>query len=361
MKGKKVIVGMSGGIDSSVAAMLLVEQGYDVIGATLEIWAEGEYLEGEWHGRSCCKIGLARYAAERLKIPYYVWEAHKEFRQWVVDEFCQEYLKGRTPNPCIRCNETIKFSLLLEKALSLGADYIATGHYARISYRPANDNYYLRKGIDPEKDQSYFLYRLSQVHLSRIIFPIGNYTKGEVYRMAESLDLPVHEMKESQEVCFVTRRGYQEFISGRIPSSLNPGRFVTSSGEVLGEHRGIAFYTIGQRRGLGISSGERLYVVRIDPASNEIVLGRDEELYAKGLITTDIHTINGESFKEERHLLAKVRYRNEETKVSVVPIGEGRLRIIFDEPQRAITPGQSIVLYEGDMVVGGGIIEESIP
>lgn len=360
MNGKKVIVGMSGGIDSSVAAMLLVEHGYDVIGATLNIWAEGEYLEGDWHGRSCCKIGLARYAAERLKIPYYVLDAHKEFQQWVVDEFCQEYLKGRTPNPCIRCNESIKFSLLLEKALGLGADYIATGHYARISYRYDNDNYYLRKGIDPEKDQSYFLYRLSQEHLSRIIFPIGNYTKGEVYRMAESLDLPVEEIRESQEVCFVTKEGYQGFISGRIPASVNPGRFVTSSGEVLGEHSGIAFYTVGQRRGLGISSGERLYVIRIDPATKEIVLGRDEDLYAKGLIAKDIHIINGEPFKEVRYLLAKSRYRNEETKVSVTRIGEGRLRIIFDEPQRAITPGQSIVLYEDDTVVGGGIIEESI-
>lgn len=363
MKGKKVVVGMSGGIDSSVAAMLLAEQGYDVIGATLKIWAEGEYTGGEWHERSCCKIGLARYAAERLKIPYYVWDAHREFQKWVVDEFCQEYMRGRTPNPCIRCNEMVKFSLLLEGALCLGADHIATGHYARVCYNPVDDGYHLRKGIDYEKDQSYFLYRLSQDQLSRIIFPIGDYTKAEVSKMAERLDIPVDEMKESQEVCFVTQEGYQEFISGRMPSSKKPGKFVTSSGEVLGEHNGVAFYTIGQRRGLGISSGERLYVVSIDPAANEIVLGRDDDLFAKGLIARDIHMMSGEPFKETRYLSVKIRYRMEETKAYVTPVsgaGEGCLRVMFEKLQRAITPGQSIVFYEGDIVLGGGIIEKCI-
>ncbi len=360
VKGKKVVVGMSGGVDSSVAAMLLVEQGYDVIGATLKIWGEGEYLDGEWHERSCCKIGLARYAAERLNIPYYIWDAHQEFQQWVVDEFCREYVSGRTPNPCIRCNERVKFSLLLEKAMNLGADYIATGHYARISYDPVSHRYSLRKGLDPDKDQSYFLYRLSQDQLSGIILPIGGYTKAEVSLMAESLDLPMEEMRESQEVCFVTQEGYQEFIASHIPSSISSGKFVSSSGKVLGEHKGVAFYTIGQRRGLNIAAGERRYVVNINAGRNEIVLGRNEDLYARGLVATDIHIISGEPFKDTRTLHARIRYRSEASKAAAVPAGEGRLRIIFEEPQWAITPGQSVVFYEDDLVVGGGIIERGI-
>ena len=360
MKGKKVVVGMSGGIDSSVAAMLLVEQGYEVIGATLKIWGEGEYLDGEWHDRSCCKIGLARYAAERLKIPYYIWDAQKEFQQYVVDEFCREYINGRTPNPCIRCNEKVKFSLLLEKAKNIGADYIATGHYSRVSFSPEENRYLLKKGLDTDKDQSYFLYRLSQAQLSRMVFPIGEYTKAEVTLMAESLDLPVEEIKESQEVCFVTQEGYQEFIASHVPASISPGKFVTSKGEVLGEHKGIAFYTIGQRRGLKIAAGERRYVVSIDAASNHIVLGRSEELYSKGLIASDIHTISGEPFKDTRCLDVRIRYRNATSKAIVTPVGEGCIRVIFEEPQWAVTPGQSVVFYEDDIVAGGGIIERRI-
>lgn len=361
MKGKKVLVGMSGGIDSSVAAMLLTEQGYEVIGATLRIWGEDEYLDGEWHERSCCKIGLARYAAERLKIPYYVWDAHEKFQQGVVDDFCREYLNGRTPNPCIRCNERVKFSLLLERAAELGADYIATGHYARVNYDRMSEKYILKKGMDSDKDQSYFLYRLTQDQLSKIILPLGDYTKAEVTEIAEALDLPVAEIRESQEVCFVTQEGYQEFIAHRIPVSVNPGRFVTYSGKFLGEHKGIAFYTIGQRKGLRVAAGERLYVLSINPGTNEIVLGRDEDLYSNGLIATDIHMVNGEPLRETRRLLAQIRYRSKAYKALVIPVGEGRLKVIFDEPQWAITPGQSVVFYEDDTVAGGGIIEACPP
>lgn len=360
MKRKKVVVGMSGGIDSSVAAMLLVEQGYEVIGATLKIWGEGEYLDGDWHARSCCKIGLARYAAERLKIPYHVWDAHEEFQKWVVEEFCREYVRGKTPNPCIRCNERVKFALLLEKAVAFGADAIATGHYARISYNPVDYRYALKKGLDPEKDQSYFLYRLSQNQLSKILFPLGDYTKAEVSVMAESLDLPAEEMRESQEVCFVTQEGYQEFIADRIPAAVNPGKFVTSKGQALGEHKGIAFYTVGQRRGLKVAAGERLYVVNIDSRRNEIVLGKNKDLYSTGLIATDIHIISGEPLKDTTYLHASIRYRNEASKALVTPIGDGRLRVIFEKPQWAITPGQSVVFYDDDIVVGGGIIEGRI-
>lgn len=360
MKGKKVVVGMSGGIDSSVAALLLVEQGYEVIGATLKIWGEGEYLDGEWHARSCCKIGLARFAAERLKIPYYIWDVHQEFQQRVVNDFCQEYLKGRTPNPCIRCNEKIKFSLLLEKALDLDADYIATGHYARITHNLLDQRYYLRKGLDLDKDQSYFLYRLTQDQLSKILFPLGDYTKTEVSGMAESMDLPVEEIRESQEVCFVTQEGYQGFLSSHVPESAAPGKFVSSSGEVLGEHKGIAFYTVGQRRGLKISAGERLYVVSINARTNEIVLGRDKDLFTGGLIATDIHMVSGEPLRETRQLQASVRYRNKPVEAVVIPIGDGRVRVLFEEPQWAVTPGQSVVFYDKDIVIGGGIIEKGI-
>lgn len=360
MQNKKVLVGMSGGIDSSVTAMLLKKQGFDVIGATLKIWEEGEYLDGEWHERSCCKIGLARFAAENLKIPYYVWDAYKEFKQAVVDDFCSEYLKGRTPNPCIRCNEMVKFSLLLEKAAEIGADYVATGHYARIVYSPEDNKYHLKKGLDNEKDQSYFLYRLSQDMLSKIRFPLGELTKKEVAGMAELLDLPVDEIRESQEVCFVTQKGYQEFISNRIPESMNPGNFVSSSGKVLGQHKGVAFYTIGQRKGLGVATGERLYVTHIDTVKNEIVLGTDDDLSATGLIASHIHTISGESFIKPGKLFAKIRYRNKPVPVFVNPVDGKSVEVVFENPQRAVTPGQSVVFYDEDEVIGGGIIEESI-
>jgi tRNA-specific 2-thiouridylase len=357
---KKIVVGLSGGIDSSVAALLLVEQGYEVIGATLRIWGEGEYLHGEWHDRSCCKTGLARYAAEQLKIPYYIWDAHKEFKECVVDDFCKEYAKGRTPNPCTKCNEKIKFSLLREKALGIGADYIATGHYARVSYDQSRNRYFLKKGLDPHKDQSYFLHRLTQDQLSGIIFPVGNYTKSEVTKIAESLDLPVSEMRESQEVCFVTHEGYREFIRERVPTAINTGHFVSSTGTVLGEHDGIPFYTIGQRRGLKISAGERLYVLNIDAQKNEVVLGSEKELFAKGLIATDIHIISGEQLKEGELYYTKIRYRSEAVKAMVIPVGEGRTKVLFEEPQRAVTPGQSVVFYDNDVLVGGGIIEKSL-
>lgn len=360
MNKKKVVVGLSGGIDSSVAALLLVEQGYEVIGATLRIWGEEDYLEGEWHDRSCCKTGLARFAAEQLKIPYYIWDAHKEFKECVVDDFCNEYSKGRTPNPCTKCNEKIKFALLREKARSIGADYVATGHYARVCHDQYRNRYVLKKGLDQHKDQSYFLYRLTQDQLSGIIFPLADYTKSEVTKIAESLDLPVTEMRESQEVCFVTHEGYREFIKEHVTTAINTGHFVSATGAVLGEHDGIPFYTIGQRRGLKISVGERLYVLNIDAQKNEVVLGSEQELFAKGLIAADIHVISGEPLNEGDIYYTKIRYRSKAVKAMVIPVGEGRIKVIFEEPQRAITPGQSVVFYDNDVLVGGGIIEKSL-
>lgn len=356
---KKVIIGLSGGIDSSVAAMLLVEQGYEVIGVTLKIWEDGDYTDGEWHERSCCKTGLAKFIADQLKIPYCIYDVHKEFRELVIANFCDEYMKGRTPNPCIICNERIKFSLLLKKAKELGADYIATGHYARVDRDLLNEKYELKQGIDQSKDQSYFLYRLSQGELSRILFPLGEYTKDRVYRMAESLDIPVEMIKESQEVCFVNREGYYELIARRIPASVRHGKFVSTSGEILGEHKGIAFYTVGQRRGLGISTGERLYVIRIDRERNEVVLGRKEELYSSGFIAEDVHMVNGEAIEDMERLQVKIRYRHVATDGLIMPLKNKKVKVVFDIPQQAVTPGQASVFYDGDVVRGGGVIESS--
>ena len=269
---------MSGGIDSSVAAMLLVEQGHEVIGATLKIWGEGEYLDGEWHARSCCKIGLARYAAERLNIPYHVWDAHEEFQKWVVDEFCREYVNGRTPNPCIRCNERVKFSLLLEKAAALGADGIATGHYARIRKSEENLNQ-LWRGQDKAKEQSYFLHRLNQTHLSKTVFPLENLTKRESRVLARERDLPSGEEPESQEICFVPGNDYRAFVESRRALHLRKkGDILNSQGDKVGEHQGVYRYTIGQRHGLGIASPRPYYVKAIDPFKNDIIVGRKEEL-----------------------------------------------------------------------------------
>jgi len=355
---KKVVVGLSGGIDSSVAAFLLVRAGYEVIGVTLQIWEKGEYEEGPWHERSCCKIGLARFVADQLKIPYHIYDVHREFQKIVVEEFCREYMRGRTPNPCITCNEKIKFALLMEKAKELGADFIATGHYARIEM-DRSGRYLLKKGIDPDKDQSYFLYRLSRDMLPRIIFPLGTYVKRDVYKIAREMGLPVEGMRESQEVCFVTREGYHQFIATHVPESVKPGKFVDTTGKVLGTHKGIAFYTVGQRRGLGISAGKRLYVLRIDVDRNEIVLGSEEELYSRGLIAEDLHLIHGEMLKGERELYVKIRYKSEAVPATVTPLNNEKIQVVFKEPQRAITPGQAAVLYDGDVVVGGGIIEKS--
>ena len=356
---KRIVVGLSGGVDSSVAALLLVRAGYEVIGVTLQIWEKGEYEEGPWHERSCCKIGLAQFVADQLKIPYHIYDVHKEFQDIVIEEFCKEYMKGRTPNPCITCNEKIKFALLLEKAKDLEADYIATGHYARIEKDAATGRYLLKRGIDADKDQSYFLYRLSREILLKTILPLGNYKKKEVYKLAEEIGLPVEGMRESQEVCFVTREGYHEFIATHVPGSIRPGKFVDPAGKVLGTHRGIAFYTVGQRRGLGISTGKRLYVIKIDKDKNEIVLGTEDQLYAKALIAGDVHLIYEDMLKDERQLEVKIRYKSEAAPATVTPIGNRKIRVIFDKPQRAITPGQAAVLYDGDIVIGGGIIEEA--
>lgn len=367
-QGKKAVVGMSGGVDSSVAAAMLVRQGYHVTGVTLQTWKETGEVERPWLDRSCCKIGLARYVAGRLKIPHEVVDAQQAFRDLVVQNFLQEYASGHTPNPCVLCNEKIKFGLLLKIAEDLGADFLATGHYARVGYSPETGRYILRKGVDRHKDQSYFLYRLSQEQLSRVIFPLGDLEKSQVWEMAEELGLPADQVAESQEICFVTQGDYRTFIQQEMPYTVREGQIVDGEGKQLGRHQGVAFYTIGQRKGLGLSglslsvageSSARLYVTGLDPEQNRVVVGSEAALYHSRLIARNLNLIGQDRIDDHRPFVvtAKVRYRTSEAGALVRMLDEDRLEVVFDQPQRAATPGQSVVIYQGEDVFGGGIIE----
>jgi len=355
---KAVLVGMSGGVDSSVAAALLVDQGYQVQGVTLQTWdtEDSETTSKKWQERGCCKIGIARYVAERLNIPHRVIDIRDHFRAAVVQDFIQGYLSGLTPNPCVRCNERVKFGCLLDAARELGADYVATGHYAQV-LPDAEGRLHLHKGDDPRKDQSYFLYRLNRGWLPHLLFPVGGMQKDEVWSRAEAIGLPVDEVKESQEICFVTKGDYRSFLAEEAPEAARPGAFVGTDGTVMGTHRGVPFYTPGQRRGLGLSAEQRLYVVRVDRASNTVVVGREENLLGASCFVGDLNLIGMDHIDEPARAQVKVRYATPAVPATIWPIEEGRLRIEFDSPQRALSPGQSAVFYQGERVLGGGIIE----
>jgi len=358
-KGRRVVVGMSGGIDSAVTAALLKEAGYDVIGVTLTLWKDEGEDEKRWQDRSCCKVGLARHVAKLLSIPHHVLDIQEEFRSEIIDDFCDAYLVGQTPNPCVRCNERMKFGRLLTVARDLGADLLATGHYARIRNRPERGRYSLLKGVDLQKDQSYFLYRLNQEQLAATLFPLGEMHKEEVCRKAAALGLPYEEVLESQEVCFVTQKDYRAFLSEHRPESQAPGRIVTESGEVVGEHAGVAFYTIGQRRGLGVALGERIYVTQLRPEQREVVIGSEESLLKREVLA-DRLVWGGEGRPEiPVRVQAKIRYRSPAGDGMLVPLSEDRVRIVFDAPQRGVTPGQSVVFYQGEEVIGGGMIVDA--
>ncbi len=355
---KSVVVGMSGGVDSAVAAVLLVEQGYQVQGVTLQTWdTEDEATTSKkWQERGCCKIGVARYVAERLHIPHRVIDIRDHFRAAVVQDFIQGYLSGLTPNPCVRCNERVKFGCLVDAARELGADYVATGHYAQV-LADAEGRLHLHRGGDPRKDQSYFLYRLNRSWLARILFPVGDMHKDEVWARAEAVGLPADEVKESQEICFVTKGDYRGFLEEEAPQAARPGAFVGTDGTVMGTHRGVPFYTPGQRRGLGLTADQRLYVVRVDAPSNTVVVGREEDLLASSCTVGDLNLIGMEHSDEPVHAQVKVRYASPAAPATIWPIESGRLRIEFNSPQRALSPGQSAVFYRGERVLGGGIIE----
>ena len=354
----KIAVAMSGGVDSSVAAHILREQGHEVIGLTMKIWPCGTESSGD--GRSCCDPGSIRDAervAGELGIRHYELGMRGAFEGAVVNEFLLEYAAGRTPNPCVTCNRLIKFGPFLEKAAALGATCLATGHHAIVDSNAPGGAFALRRGRDRTKDQSYFLYVLTQRELSSVVMPIGAMLKSEVRDVARTAGLSVSERAESQDVCFVPDGDVGAFFRLMMPEAMRPGPIEDGEGKVLGEHRGIALYTIGQRSGLGLSRPAPTYVVRLDAARNAVVVGDDAELFSLELTASRLNWIAGAPPAREFRADAKIRYAATPSQCVAV-VENGRLRLVFDEPQRAIAPGQSVVLYDGDVVLGGGVIDE---
>ncbi len=355
------MVAMSGGVDSSVTAALLLEQGYEVIGMTMQIWPSGEGSGQDGDGRTCCSLSAvddARQVAAKLGIPYYVTNLREVFRKKVIDYFKDEYARGRTPNPCIACNRYVKFEELLRRAFSLDANYLATGHYAIVEFDPQYNSYILKKSVNREKDQTYVLYNITRQQLPHILMPLGRYHKDEVREMAERIGLPVAKKPDSQEICFVKDDDYGAFIEERCPGKVKPGNFVDKEGNYLGRHKGIIHYTIGQRKGLGIALGKPAYVIDIIPETNQVVLGDHDDVYHRSLIAEDINLIPFDTLKKPMKVTAKIRYSAPEAEAQITSIGEGRIRVDFDKPQRAITPGQAVVFYKDDVVIGGGTIKK---
>ncbi|MFA5144671.1 MAG: tRNA 2-thiouridine(34) synthase MnmA [Candidatus Omnitrophota bacterium] len=353
MKKERVVVAMSGGVDSSVAAALLKKQGYEVVGITMCFGLS----DTAGKRPACCGIqGIedARRVAHKLGIKHYVLNMQKILKERVIKDFCDEYARGRTPNPCVRCNQFIKFGLLLKKALALGAGFLATGHYARIV--KARQGYQLKKAKDLFKDQSYFLYRLGASQLKHILFPLGDYTKKEVRELARGFNLPVADKLDSQEICFLPKGDYREFLSQQIKQGIKPGLVVDKEGNILGRHKGIAFYTIGQREGLGIARGYPLYINKIDSRQNRITAGKKEDASGTVFLINEPHFIQ-EPLKKKVVLRVKIRYNHKEDLADAIPV-KNKLKIKFRKPQFAITPGQSAVLYNKGIVIGGGIIDE---
>lgn len=349
---------MSGGVDSSTAAWLLKKEGYEVIGATMCI---GSSERGETGAYRCCglsDIEDARRVALQLGIPFYVFPLREEFEREIIDYFCREYQEGKTPNPCILCNEKLKFGSFLRKAMEMGVEYVSTGHYARLECYDKEGPYLLRRGVDRKKDQSYFLFTLKQEQLQHILFPLGTYLKEEVRRMAFEAGLRIHDKPESQEVCFISESSYHSFLKERLKEAVVSGPIFNRKGEVLGTHRGIAFYTIGQRRGLRLAKGKPLYVIEVDRERNAIIVGDETEVYRDTFTISSINWISTDPPALPLRCQAKIRYNHPGAEAIVYP-GEGDcLEVKFRVPQKAITPGQAAVFYQGDVVLGGGWIKE---
>lgn len=357
MTQKTVVIGMSGGVDSSVGAYLLKKQGYRVIGVTMQIWQE-ETPSCEAENGGCCGLSAVEDAgrvADDLQIPHYVMNFREEFKKNVMDYFVEEYLNGRTPNPCIACNRYVKWEALLKRSLHIGADYIATGHYARIEQLP-NGRYTLKKSATAAKDQTYALYNLTQEQLSHTLMPVGAYTKEEIRRMAEEIGLLVAHKRDSQEICFIPDHDYASFIEKNTDTEILPGNFVSTDGTVLGKHKGIIHYTVGQRKGLNLSLGRPAFVTEIRPQTNEVVIGTGEEVFFDRLYANHLNFMSVPDIEGEMEVFAKIRYSHQGALCRVKKVAEDVMLCKFYEPQRAITPGQAVVLYDGDYVLGGGVI-----
>jgi len=361
----RVLVAMSGGVDSSVAAALLTRQGYDVVGVTMNVWPEQE-PNAVVREDACCSLSAAedaRRVAAQLGIPHYVLNLKETFAEKVMGLFFEEYARGRTPNPCVRCNQFIKFDALWPKAQALDADYIATGHYARVAYDAGADRYLLRQAVDARKDQSYVLYPLDQAHLARTMLPLGGYQKPEIRQLARDLNLVVANKLESQEICFINHGHYSDQLAERFPGAMRPGPLVNVQGATVGEHAGVGAYTVGQRKGLGVALNEPAYVVGIKPETNTVVVGPERALYAAEARADELMLTSARAAGEldGRPVLAKIRYKSEKMPARVYLAGDDRIRVVFDKPQRAVTPGQAIVLYDDDVVLAGATIGETVP
>lgn len=353
----KALIAMSGGVDSSVAACLMKEQGYDCIGVTMKLFHNEDI--GLSRGHTCCSledVEDARSVAHKLQMPYYVFNFAAQFRESVIEPFVASYRNGETPNPCIECNRYLKFEKLFQRAKELGCDYVVTGHYARIAQDPASGRYQLKKALDQTKDQSYMLYSMTQEQLAYTRFPLGTLTKAETRKIAEAHDFINARKHDSQDICFVPDGDYAAFIERYTGEVCKPGRFVDTAGNPIGTHRGIIRYTVGQHRKLGADFPEAMYVCRICPENDTVVLGKQADLFSREVTVKAFHWISGEAPRAPIRCKAKIRYRQQEQGAVAAVQADGCVQLLFDEPQRAATPGQAAVLYDGDVVLGGGTI-----